>query len=281
MAIPALLLGALVSLLRICLVDDPWHYQFDKFWLYAATHLSFTTWHWSLFGTSPPGNFPFWSLYCEVWYYIVFGLFFYLRGAWRWILSIAALASFGPTQILTLFPLWVIGSLRYFAGRAPAHQPSSRQFGWKLLIALMVIGYALSKATSLDNYFDQFNSLVPFIKQPQLLGDYALSGFALVIFIAAKRCAFPLLERYAGPIRYLASYSFSAYLFHIPIFLSIDMLLTLTDMQRLHWSVKLLLLLIGAGLGIRVLGPFTEHKKTAYRQFFEGLADRVLPARAS
>jgi peptidoglycan/LPS O-acetylase OafA/YrhL len=70
-------------------------------------------------------NAPFWSLCYEVWFYVMFGVFVFARGAARWgLLALAALIA-GPA-ILALLPVWLMGawlSARGFWATLGARQP--------------------------------------------------------------------------------------------------------------------------------------------------------------
>src|SRR5437763_6011674 len=60
---------------------------------------------------------PYWSLSYEVWYYIAFGLIFYLRGGQRIVLAALTLAIAGP-KILFFLPIWLFGVLGWRYRRA-------------------------------------------------------------------------------------------------------------------------------------------------------------------
>src|SRR6476661_139369 len=78
-AIPAILLGAMSSLfIAYYTGSHEIDYPFQKPWLYLPIYLSFIGNFWSL-NEVPPQNFPYWSLNYEVWYYVIFGVFFYVR----------------------------------------------------------------------------------------------------------------------------------------------------------------------------------------------------------
>ena len=107
-----LLLGAIASVIVTRSLGQTVDYQIARAWVYFPVHLTFTGWWWG-FNISPPGDYPYWSLYCEVWYYLIFALFFYLKGSKRWLFSIAAALFIGP-RVVSLFPLWMAGSWLYF-----------------------------------------------------------------------------------------------------------------------------------------------------------------------
>jgi peptidoglycan/LPS O-acetylase OafA/YrhL len=54
-------------------------------------------------------NAPYWSLCYEVWYYLLFGVYFFVGGRLRWVL-LAGLACIAGPAILVLFPIWIVGA---------------------------------------------------------------------------------------------------------------------------------------------------------------------------
>ena len=77
-------------------------------WVDVVGSLLFWNESWSS-ETQVSLNAPYWSLCYEVWYYVLFGLWFFVRGPWRWpLVALAALVA-GPA-ILALFPIWMLGA---------------------------------------------------------------------------------------------------------------------------------------------------------------------------
>ncbi|MFT3781839.1 MAG: acyltransferase [Nibricoccus sp.] len=61
------------------------------------------------FDAYPPSNTPFWSLGYEASYYVLFGLFWFVkRSLWRWLLLTACAFAIGP-KVLLLLPAWLAG----------------------------------------------------------------------------------------------------------------------------------------------------------------------------
>lgn len=59
---------------------------------------------------------PYWSLGFEVWYYVLFGAAFYLRGLVRVSILLVVVALIGP-KILSYLPLWLLGCFTYYLVR--------------------------------------------------------------------------------------------------------------------------------------------------------------------
>jgi peptidoglycan/LPS O-acetylase OafA/YrhL len=94
--LPVLLLALAGAFLVRALTDTipPNGYVLDKLYLYVPFHLLFLGEHWRL-AEAPPYMLPYWSLDYEAWYYLLFGLVFYLRGRRRLVLAGLALAFAG------------------------------------------------------------------------------------------------------------------------------------------------------------------------------------------
>ena len=164
-------------------------------------------------GTPMFVNSTFWSLCYEVWYYVLFGLFFYLRGLMRWVcVSIAAVIA-GPA-ILIMMPVWLAGvwlNHSKWARSVPAEKSVIILIGCAAgMLALIHVDFAL---------LFWLRGLVPFSlgMSEWILSDLILS----VIVVAALAALRPLAERHgdflekiSSPVTYAAGFSFTLYLFH-------------------------------------------------------------------
>lgn len=268
-AIPAILLGAVASLfIAYSTGSHEIDYPFHKPWLYLPIYLSFVGNFWHL-NEVPPHNFPYWSLNYEVWYYVIFGVFFYVRTHLRWPLILALLLLVGPS-LIQLFPLWIAGSILYFARERIRIRTSFA----RLLMVLSILAFLVVKMLSLDTALDQYNSVLwKFLPDPraspsQLLGDYLLGCIIVANFIAALNCDFSFSKQAAQKIRYVASFSFSFYLFHIPVF-GVLLLIFPANAAIINYAFVMIL----ATMTIMFLAKYTEHKKHVYREIFSKLAD--------
>jgi peptidoglycan/LPS O-acetylase OafA/YrhL len=267
-ALPAILLGGVVSLfISYYTGSSEIEYPFHKPWLYLPIYLSFTGNFWHL-NEVPPSNFPYWSLNYEVWYYIIFAAFFYIRMNLRWPLVLGLLLLVGPS-LLQLFPLWIAGSALYFW-----HEKIKIGVTFaRLLLALSVLAFLLVKVFALDSALDQHNLLLwKFFPDPQspptqLLGDYLLGLIVVISFIAGMNSNFSFSRKIEKKIRYIASFSFSFYLFHIPIFGVFSALFPERNSITHYLAV-----MVSTALIIMFLAKYTEHKKYVYRDLFAKLA---------
>lgn len=274
-AVPALALAIGVTLLLYALgVTPKLEYQLKKLWLYLPIYLSFSGNFWYL-NETPPNNFPYWSLYYEVWFYVMFAAFFYLRGRWRWPVLLALAALVGPS-ILQLGVLWLAGSLLYFLGRR-VDMPRSAA---RALCLATALGYAVTKALSFDDWLDSF--IAPVWRTvfgstehapDQRFGDYWIGLLVVANILAAHGARWQLGLRVEKAIRSVAAYSFSTYLFHVPLFALLTAVLTdRKSVAQFGLAVALCI------IGIVLLGRVTEHRKDVWRRFFQRLASRLSPA---
>lgn len=263
-AIPGIALGFFVSFFVSINEGKELLYPFYKPWIYIPIYLSFVGNFWGL-NEAPPANFPYWSLNYEVWYYLIFAAFYYVRNKVKWILISGMMLLVGPS-ILQLFPLWVMGSMLYFLG----NKIKLSQFFARLVLVLSFFLFILIKWTGFDNYLDQYNSdiwsLIFNAKNypPQLLGDYLLAVVVAINFFSAMHCGLNFDKTVEKIIKKAASFSFSFYLFHIPIF---TLLRSVFSWQEDSLAVYFLMM-IGSGMIIMFLAKYTEHKKQFYRSLF-------------
>jgi peptidoglycan/LPS O-acetylase OafA/YrhL len=223
-ALPALLLAFLLDTAR--LAYDPAAavaaYQLAQPWKYLPFFLAFATDFWFL-NEGAFSDTPYWSLCYEVWYYVVFGLVFFGRG-WRWraALPLLALAAMGP-RLWLLFPVWLLGSAIQALHRR-ARLPTGRA---RLLLAGALVAIALLKAGGVEAAVNSWldGALGGFPDEGLrysrfVLGDYCFATIVGIVILAARDAELTLLARWRGPIKALASVSFSLYLTHYPLLLA-------------------------------------------------------------
>ncbi len=266
-AIPAILLGVASSLfVSFYTGSHEIEYPLHKPWIYLPVYLSFVGNFWHL-NEVPPQNFPYWSLNFEVWYYVLFAIFFYVRTNLRWPLVFGLLLLVGPS-LIHLFPLWIAGSTLYFF----REKIKIRTLFARWLLVFSISAFLFVKVFSLDAAIDQYNVVLWKLlfdsqNSPQLLGDYLLCFIVVANFIAALNSNLSFEKETAQTIRYVASFSFSFYLFHIPIFGIFRAIFPENDAIWGYVSV-----MISTTLIIMFLAKYTEHKKHVYRSIFAKLA---------
>lgn len=267
-ALPAIALTIVLDSARMWIDPSFFEYQFHELWAYLPFYSVFGT-DWWFLNEDMLSNSPFWSLSYEVWYYVLFGALFYLRGRWRWICAGAVLALIGPRQWL-LFPIWLAGCALYY--RHEQWRLSRTRARW-LFFGSMVV-YALVKSL---HGFDAINGAVnqlladwphEHLRYSQFfIGDYLIGGLVLVNIFAARYCEFRAFAGRARFIRFAASFTFSLYLFHMPL-LKFYSAIFHTDT---HSVGDYGLLLAAVVATVVLLGLVTERKKHVARAILEKL----------
>ena len=164
-----------------------------------------------------PINPPFWSLNYEVWYYVIFAAWMYTPRRYRYLATIVAMLVAG-VKILLLFPVWLMGVLLY--KKMPALDTNAAKA--LVLITMIAAGllYWFDVSDSLRRWlYEVFPPAWRFHYSSQFLYDILLGIIVTVHFaaIASLGQRSNVLERVEIPIRYLAGFTFSLYVFHEPL----------------------------------------------------------------
>ena len=165
----------------------------------------------------PPWNPPYWSLGYEVWFYALFGAAVFLHGKMR-VLALVVLSLFAGWRVLLLLPSWLMGA--WLAGKD--FRPD-RQAALALGLAgsLLMLGSSIYGTTAASWLVPVENAIdAHFSFSAYFLTDNLFAMGTAVIFVALRPPAEAkanLLQRWAGPIRWLAGCSFSLYILHWPI----------------------------------------------------------------
>ena len=244
-----------------------WQWNFSSAWNFIGPlfFLNQVT-----FATADPGtNGPFWSLCYEFWYYILFGIAYYLRGIPRLLLLVLTAAIAGE-KILGLFPIWAFGLVVYVYLKNSSRNLSVAIWGLSCvaLLALMLLKYKISVLFA--HNFPAINADSGYIA-------LWISHFAVGIACAVNIAFYDLcggsrlLEGSAVErcIRFLAARSFSLYLYQAPCLFFYGALT-----YGMHSSVLRILLVILLSLAtIFLLAELTEKKKGR----FATIVDDMIP----
>lgn len=258
-AMPVVLLCFLLVYLLapVTALPDMLTYQARKPYLYVPLHFLFLGELWNL-AESPPWLIQYWSLGYEVWYYVLFGVLFYLRGAKRVVVGALVLLVMG-FKLWLLLPVWLAGvGLYHYRKELPLTRTQAR-LGW--LATLAALG--AYKAVGLDITLRALGSdLWPFASlhlgtADRYLADYLVCLLVCLNFLFARHAAFTNLQALAVPIRALAAYTFTLYLIHGPV-IGMWMLFYPYDGSS---GTDLLLLSSCIGLATWLLGSITEQRK--------------------
>ena len=273
--LPTLLLTPLLDYAGRLLYPALYAYPFDRFalrvlgsglmlnetWLVSITYFS---------------NVPYWSIAFEFWYYALFALLTFLPAGWRLPCAVALGLAIGP-KIVLLLPVWWAGVVLY---RWPWLRLRSKAFSW-CLVVISTLSIVLTHRWGVYEMTadwtkgllgaDLFRELT---FASRAIGDYLLALLVFCNFAGMRNVAdsiAPLMLRIERPVRLLASYTFTLYLLHQPLFLFwTAMLRGNPDNHRLWWSVTLL-----TAASVAAIGHFTEHKRHPLRVWLQRQLQRI------
>ncbi len=169
-------------------------------------------------GIVPGSNSPYWSLSFEATYYLAAGLLLFAPRRLSIPLTLILLALAGRT-ITAMAPIWALGFWLYRArGRLVPRLPAAPYVWGASALALAVLPFLIVPA-----HWTNFGVMFPWGRGPfnrNLLADYATAAAFAVNLVAAQRMLAgggPILERFAGPVRWLGGLTFPLYAIHYPL----------------------------------------------------------------
>jgi peptidoglycan/LPS O-acetylase OafA/YrhL len=221
----------------------------------------------------PPLLAPYWSLGYEVWYYVLFGAAFYLRGTRR-LIALGSLLLFVGPKLWLLLPVWAAGVFTYHWQKTHTLARPLALFGWWATLALLA-AFKLSdldvapRAVALAHW--PWAGL-PLKSADRFLADYLVCVLVVVNFLCAKSAGFQVLLRIERPVRWLASYTFTLYLVH-----ALVMRVWVSVYPHRASDAGDVAMLVGLiVIATWVTGQVTEHRKG----WFEGVFVRASQASA-
>lgn len=228
-AVPAVVVFSLVALILTSGAGQALaaHPSFRAFsWTDMASSLLFLNESWM--NTSNVSlNAPYWSLCYEVWFYVLFGVFIFVRGAARWPLLALAAAIAGPA-ILVLLPVWLMGC--WLSARGDWQTPWSAPAAWAgFLLPIMLVAIINQWGVDLavrEWLKQQVAPMWRLDSSQRFVTDYLIG--ALVVLHIRSFAALPPTVR-QGVLRWrttlagLAGFSFTLYLFHRPMTIALGL----------------------------------------------------------
>lgn len=269
-ALPAVILTLILDSVGRTLLPTLYSgYPDDQLLVRSFASLLFANEIWFISITSL-SNVPYWSICYEVWYYAAFGLLMFLPRR-AGLLSVILLALILGPKILLLGPIWGLGVLLY-RWRRP-NELSFRLSCWLLsgsLLGIWLFHY-LEISAGLTNWL---SSILGANQHRELTfskffpADYILGILVFANFVAMRNLA-PKIESILvtveRPVKLLASYTFSLYLLHQPLFLFWAALLRGDPKGYGYWLATTGLVALSVG----VIGYLTENKRHIMRQKIE------------
>jgi peptidoglycan/LPS O-acetylase OafA/YrhL len=270
--LPALLLTVTLDLIGSQLSYDQlytdWGYQASEPVARFFANLLFVNQLWFL-DIRPFSNVPFWSIGYEFWYYVIFAVWFYMRGRSKYVLLLLVSFLVGP-KIILLLPIWFLGVLVY---KVTSSNRVSETYGWMLFMSSVIL-YSLYLLSGGHQYvFEQSKLLLgPDILSQlgwskKFASNYIVGMLVAVNFIGFSAIShrFFFLDYFAKPIRYLASYTFALYLLHYPLLTFFSALTFDPETNRTEPTI----VVAGTVFFVWFLGGITEKKKGSYKVLFE------------
>lgn len=214
-------------------------------------------------------NPPYWSLCYEVWYYIIFG-FLFLTGGRRGIILAGFAGLIAGPAIILLLPVWWLGVWIF---RHPNFSFGSAA-GNIFCFAASLILLALLNILGIDAVVrDYLNRHIPSLWRVhysmRFATDYLNGLLILANFVSFRalqhqfsRALTPVFTGIEKPVRWLAGYTFSIYLFHYPLLKFSARVFPNVDDTIIHYF-SILAAIVGSCF---LIGQFTEKKKWAFRQ---------------
>lgn len=259
--IPTLILAIFCSLLLAGLSRAELGYQFARPYVYLPLHLLFLGQSWTL-SEVPPLLGAYWSLCYEVWYYVIFGLAYYLRGWVRGASIGLALAVMG-FKLWILLPVWLSGVALFHLQARYSMPKTIARTGF--IATLLLLGwYNLSNAEAFLRTIGIAAWPFPDLglgSAERYLADYVVAAIVVGNFWCARFVGLACLNRCGKKIRAAASYTFTLYLGHMLV-LSLWMMFYPHDSTSLMDVLALTLAIVLVTLA---LGEITEHRKEKFR----------------
>ena len=260
--IPAIILTVVLDYFGRLGMPQVYGYPFGQFPIRILASALFCNEIWFISITSF-SNVPFWSICYEFWYYVFFGIITFVPNR-KWSYGgIALLALFLGPKIILLAPIWALGVVLFRWRRLTT---ISMTLSW-----IMFIGGAVGIV--LFHWFDiaklvgeRFESLIGVDLYTNLTfskyfpSDYILGPLIFVHFAGARnalRQIAPVVYLFERPIRLAASYTFSLYLLHQPLFLFWGAMLKGNPNGHVFWATTTMLVAVSVVL----IGFFTENKR--------------------
>lgn len=259
---------------------DPalYKYPWDQFPIRLTAALLMLNEFWFI-AITPFSNVPYWSIAYEGWFYLIFGVFIFSPGRWRWFAAAALLVLVGP-KIALMFPLWLAGVALYRWRALQVHSVAAAAglvlVSWVGIILMHLSGfldltYGLARQVLGDWLFVQ----MAFSKF--LLGDYPLAALVVLNFMGMRTLApwaARWLQPFAKPVTAVAGVTFTLYLVHHPLLLMWATLIK-TDRGWVDWWVVAALV----ALSVWVCAQVTEKRRGDLRVAVRRWLGRPLPHR--
>jgi len=283
-AIPALILTIIIDAVGYMQAPDFYDQHITPSpgtnWERAVRALTFSTHWWEL--RLPPGsNAPWWSLSYEVSYYVLFGMFVFLRGWMRWVCLTLGAVIVGLNTLL-LMPAFLMGvelyrqigrgGVKVGMGQSPA--------GRAITMAVApLVAYAVLHTFGVPAFLETLTSDFARLVGLKLQFSYNFFWAAIVAYLVCLHlkgmwrllATDHTLGRVARAGKWLAGGSFSLYLVHFPVLHILEVSVAKTGTQ---WLDDLVMLFVTIGICYAFAAVF-ERPLARLRRGVRAVMDRL------
>jgi peptidoglycan/LPS O-acetylase OafA/YrhL len=274
--VPALVLTVIVDAvgtrLAPTLYTDNFFRADEPLWRITANLLFINELWFS--SVSPFSNTPFWSIGYEFWYYAMFAAAFYF-GSWARVAAVMAVALVAGPKILLLLPVWLAGVAAYHVTRSNA---VSEGMGAALALG-SAAGYVVfrllgGEAALMRISIDWLGSST--VQQLRFSGGFLsayVAGLLFALHLVGIAAISGRLMRFLPerPIRYLAGFTFSLYLFHFPLLHFFAAIAEYTGTS----AYKAFIVPVGTLGLVWILGEFTEKRKSTVTRWVTSIFETL------
>lgn len=207
-------------------------------------------------------NVPYWSITYEWWYYLIFGVANFLSGRLRVVTIGAVVLILGP-KILLLLPIWYLG---VFLHRSKLGE-DLKLFEGIVMVLLSVLLITLLRVMELQEATTGLleNLLGSEVYKYLTFSKFFLTDYLLAIAVALNFAGMKAVllrvdldqNGLVRIVRFCASYTFSLYLLHQPLFLFWAAVVNGDPSGSMFWWQVTVLVF----LSVVLIGSWTEKKK--------------------
>lgn len=245
------------------LIGEMW--KDDLHWSNVLYSVLFLNESWGIDGHLP-WNDPFWSLCYEVWFYALFGVWFFYRGRGKWLL-ISLLALMAGPAILILMPVWLAGVWLARNGHRFNLGPAAGMVLWLAsLLAIKIFSDSDIDVTVRTWLYENVRGYYRLGNSMRFPTDYVLMLVVMTNIVAFRSVAHLFkqpIQRIGPMVVAAAGVTFSIYLYHRPLTMAIAHLWGNKDHSEIL-SMAYLALVIAL---CAALGYVTERRKDPLHRF--------------
>jgi peptidoglycan/LPS O-acetylase OafA/YrhL len=266
-AVPATILSITIGIIFYFKNDDFRVIYLNKLFLDSFVNVIFygESWH----QTFSPYNFPYWSINYEFWYYIIFGIFMFMKGKYKIPALILACILSGPSIILFM-PIWLIGVALY----SYREELFVNNFVSILLFMLSIFGYWIIYHYNLNEYsriwLKDITNGESYHLGPStsIFSAYPIAIIVSINFISVQNMNFikAKILKIKSFAQKISSYTLTIYLFHMPLFY----LFSSIGINQKTIVEKVSIFVLSA-ICIMIIAPKTEHRRIAWRNCIENI----------